>query len=502
MGVVVCRKARQARSPRRPTTNVVACVKAPAASRKAPQPSSSSASWSSRIVDAFVGSASSGWSVEQATTKLDCVERVACGSAIVMPAAVPRFLLCDAQLHDNVHDVTPLELGVCQMINVYDVLVESGSWDALFRRGPRPDASDAPDDDAPASKRKLAHRDETVRSMATTYLSHTATDAWNVLAGAIELARVWGFAELGQSPAVPSPRYTRASEGVDRETRLRLAVCLSVAWKFARSNQAIFYRDFAPGDGGPVRSTLELAFVGYAFLLPHERATLGGWNAENVVALRALQARLLNLEIDLVLGVHTFPLLAENAQLLAERHAQDLFDSGRLSAVRSMQIRGIVPFFLRASLFKRRSETSSLHAELFGVADPEIGARALVCAAWMCVKHAGGPARDMRSARQLFNAIDCLAAWKLLDNAARATTADPVFYKHGCYGDSSWYGYAFVRTSTLVTAMHACMPGVDTDHEPKPRGRAPTPLALPTPRHPNPTPPAGLFHAVTQACLW
>ena len=523
--------------------------------------SSSSSSWSSSVIDAVVGSTPARWSVlEQATAKLDRTERIACGDSSssssrnmltrhnrATPRGVPRLLLGDATpLCDHVHDVTLLEISARHMSKVYNLLVSRGLWDAVFARGRRPRSAVAATTAASSAivaaataKRKLIDQDdddnnrdnEEVRSMATAYLGRMGTDAWNAMAGAIELARVWGLTakttsepqqpqQQPQRPGAPRPRA--ASDILDRETRMRLAVCLSVAWKFARSNSVLLYRDFPPS-AGDIRNnngkaemrTLELAYVGYAFLLPHERGFLGVWDSANVKALRTLQEYMLELELDLVLNVQMFPLLAENAQLLAEHHAQHLFDNGRLSAGRCMQIRGILPFFLRASLFKRRNESSSLYAEVFGVVDPMPGAKALVCAAWMCVKHAdGGSTRDMRSARQLFEPSDFLTAWRLLENAARAAGTDPKFYKDDCYGDDGWYGYPFVSASTLAAAMHACMPGAGSeperntynhhyhdhhhDHRPHPDDNRTKQQQQQQQQHARPL---SLLHVVTQACL-
>ena len=67
--------------------------------------------------------------------------------------------------------IAPIELYAQALNFVYSALVTSRAWDATFERGPRERHGE--------------------RRLATTYLSEPAVDGWNVVFGALELARVW-----------------------------------------------------------------------------------------------------------------------------------------------------------------------------------------------------------------------------------------------------------------------------------------------------------------------
>ena len=398
-----------------------------------------------------------------------------------------------ARRSPNAHSITPLELAARHIAVVYDALVNSGSWDARFRRGRRPSSP------VTCALPFVDEDESAVRSLATTYLAHASTDAWNVVAGAVELARVWAFKPDGRCPASAWVEYDDADADVlDRRTRLRLSVCLTIAWKFARNCQTVFSREFVSGDLFPC--TLELAFTSFNFLLPDEQDLLGDWHVAHTAALRELQTQMLDLEVALLLGVHTFPLLVENAQSVAELKLQEFFDAKRVSETRCMQMRGLLPFFVRAALFKRAGEARCLYAELLADPDPRPAAAALLCAAWLSIKFSGAPARDMRVARDLFDAADRLNAWRLLDNGVRAVAAKTSFFRRGCYGDRLWYGYDCVTYKTLTTALNACLSSADAA-DAAALADPPAPPLAPHDQHET-TAAAQLLRCVTRVCSW
>ena len=77
-----------------------------------------------------------------------------------------------------------------------------------------------------------------VRSLASRHLSSPAVDGWNAVAGAVELAGAWAL----RSNDLPIIVYT--AYDLSYETRMRLATCLSVAWKFERQLCSHFPRRF------------------------------------------------------------------------------------------------------------------------------------------------------------------------------------------------------------------------------------------------------------------
>ena len=140
----------------------------------------------------------------------------------------------------------------------YDPMVEAVQrrlWDASFARGPR--AGDQPD------------ASTWTRRLATRHLKAAATDGWNVVAGAVQLAQAWALL-----PDVVPTTLTRNYE-YPLCIRLRLAVCLGVSWKFQRCNYSHFPRRFdadPPSLLGPHSHELAaLAFLPAAYLCYRDR---------------------------------------------------------------------------------------------------------------------------------------------------------------------------------------------------------------------------------------
>jgi len=343
-----------------------------------------------------------------------------------------------------------LEQAARLMTIVYERLVNSGTFESRFFRG-------SPLGGVPAT-----------RSLATTYLNEASTDPWNVMAGAIELTRVWAL-------AVQQP-HAAAAVGIHR-TRMRLAVALSVSWKFQRCSSTILNRSFEPSaaeaaaDSFGGGRSLGLAYLAYSFFTANEQKSIGDWDPTNVAKLRTLQSEMLELEIDLVRHVSTFPLLAENSVCLAEIEIQRLFDGGGMSAVHCMKLRAIVPFFLRCALLLLPTAEDALAPAVLGAPRAlyenmlatttnnqpgcALGAGGLVCAAFLCMKNSQSATRDMPSTKETFGAMYqyvTIAALKLLNTARLAVAADPAFFRRGCYGDARWYGFGYVDDATLARA--------------------------------------------------
>jgi len=349
------------------------------------------------------------------------------------------------QLCCDRHEVTPLELAGRFLTRAYECMVTSDVWDTRFHRGRRQGDLRCDEDD-----------ETTVRSLATDYLARATTDSWSVLSGAIELARIWGLRYH-----VVQESYT-VDDDLGEPTRMRLATCLHVSWKFARSLCSHMPREFAPGPTSDSRNakTLELAFVGYACLRNHEQDEIGPWHPRNTVQLRILQRRMQALETALVCGdLAVFPALNHNALVTAEWKIHDLFLMQVVTARRCMELRALLPFFVSASLFKRQTESVSVYEEFFSAPESR-HSKGIVCAAWMCIRFCVG--KDCASHRGLFSALDLLTAWRLLDVANRACAVDPTFFRRGCFGDASWLGYGYLARSTLLGAMAECTKALAT----------------------------------------
>ena len=336
------------------------------------------------------------------------------------------------------------------------------SWDTRMHRGARPARPTRP-------TTKAVSRIVSTRTLSSKYLDHAAVDAWNVLAGAIELARDWVFRpeEIGDA-------HHHQVEDLDALftllVRLKLAVCLGVAWKFARSMHSRFHPVFFTEGGssgeedddnphGRENCTLELSYVGYLFHYDEEKEAFGPWALSNASAVRQLQKKMLALECELLTGrVPIFPLLANNAQSIAEIYLDQLFQARRISDKRCLQMRGLIPFFFMASLFQLESEPAPLYEHLLArnTAYCESGALALVCAAYLAIVCAHLPARDLPEPQELFEAYTFVQTAQLLTNGIRAPqSAHGRFFKRGAYNNPCWWGAAYLKVAVLTKALRA-----------------------------------------------
>ena len=348
--------------------------------------------------------------------------------------------------------IAAIELHAQALSYVYSALARSRAWDTTFERGPL--------------------RVHGERRLATAYLSEPAVDGWNVVFGALELARVWVVDESCHRKVVDNDAPLHR---LDRDARARLAACLSVSWKFQRSMSSRFphkFLDVGAAHGWPDLAqghTRELGNVAYAFLFDHEQAEFGHFCAENTGRCSELYNQILELEVDLLRKVAVFPLLAENVQVRAEARLGALCDAGALSSAASMAARVVVPFFVRAAV-----TSPALYEALVEGGGDEwcgdecgdgAGDEALACVGCACVCVATTiPAREDgddahhhhhhgRHFPPRFSAAAKRLALRLVQAALCATSS--AYLRHGCYGDPGWEFYSMVSDTALSLARTA-----------------------------------------------
>ena len=288
--------------------------------------------------------------------------------------------------------------------------------------------------------------------MATRYLSSSPADGWNVVTGALLLARVWAIRET-----------TTTAPCLDRQTRLRLATCLSVSWKFQRSMFTIFPRLF--GHSGEVDGiippslltgvdTLELAHLAIGFLYDTEKAHLA-FETKNATEIRRLYKTMVNLEVNLLRSVAVFGILTDNAQVGTEYVAEDYVVSKTLTAERALLVRSMVPFFVRSSVCGLAGgRNDDLFVELMDPLDkPHKGAEhsalALFAAAYFAVC-AGTSSRPTLT----FSETELTLAKTLIDAALHGRDSDYLF---GQLKTS-----VFASTRSLLTAQRSITKVLDT----------------------------------------
>ena len=334
----------------------------------------------------------------------------------------------DKPLYEDRVAPSLLQLSAHALTLIYDSLVSSKAWDASFSRGPR--------------------RVHGERRIATTHLNQVATDGWNVVIGALELAREWALRTT--STALPEGNDPHR---LDRNTRLRLAACLNVTWKFQRACHSYFphrFKDVGEANGWPNIQdghTRELAHVAYGFFFDSEQKAFGGFHEDNLDQVKALYQTMLVLEADLVGKVPIFSLLTRNVQVEAENLLGALYDEGALSSEASMAARSVVPFFIRAAIAHGAYEELAFASA--------VGAEALACVACACVcvgttipaqaSGANRPPQFSAGARRL--------ALGLVQAALLAS--ESCYVRHGCFGDPAWVGHACVTDPTLRLARVA-----------------------------------------------
>ena len=311
---------------------------------------------------------------------------------------------------------------------MYQQLINHELWNARFDRGGENGAH------GPA-----------VRSLVTLHLGSPAADGWNVVAGAVELVRVWALRDND----LPDIVYTAYDLSYD--TRMRLAVCLSVAWKFERQLCTHFPRRFydeAPNLLSP--HTYELAYLGLSFMTDSEREAFGAWSDANIHKVRILYDELVRLEAALLTEVRVFSALTDNSQVQAEMRTQYLFERELVSDTGAMIIRSIVPFF--NATWQNGYSTQ-----------PSPGA--LVCAALQCVSVVDAE-RDGRSDAcalagldALFSASERERARELVRGGLHLKKVPAKIVALGCYADPTWVNYKYIAPCTLTRVLELAVKG-------------------------------------------
>lgn len=314
-----------------------------------------------------------------------------------------------------------LPLTTLTLLLVYTEIVQRRLWDASFARGPR--AGDQPD------------ASTWTRRLATRHLKAAATDGWNVVAGAVQLAQAWALL-----PGVVPTTLTRNYE-YPLCIRLRLAVCLSMSWKFQRCNYSHFPRRFdadPPSLLGP--HSHELASIGFFFMLDAEQKDFGGWHTANAATIRELYEEMMAHEVDLLARVNVFSLLTDNVQVRTESLLDGLLSRGVVTADCAMAARSIVPFFIYCAAEGRV---------------PTAGG--LVCAALVALSNRDNVRAKLVHSEEClrgeFSHEERLSAWGLVHNALFPTKLVLYLVQGSCYNDPAFENYDFVTPDNLRVAL-------------------------------------------------
>ena len=338
-----------------------------------------------------------------------------------------------------------LPLVALSFAYMYHEMIANGHWNAQFQRGRRPSRPPLTGAAAKRARQQPAKMGLT-RTLATRHLSAPCTDGWNVIIGALELARVWG---LTGGPE-------RLADAVVGEydlplwARMRMACCLTVAFKFQRANYTCYPRRFYDSENPSLYSpyTEELAHLGFAFLTLEEQSRFGEWSEANQEAIRTLYAEMLALEGELVCTVSTFPLLAENVLACTELCLQRLFDRHVRTDEEVMTMRALVPFFLYATMGRTY--------EAFTALKKETSAGALACVAWYVASTpaSGKPLfkHSKTAVRFLFTTLERMWAVKILTAAADPHKIVGQLMMMGAYGDPTFELQPFLTREAVDAA--------------------------------------------------
>ena len=276
-----------------------------------------------------------------------------------------------------------------------------------------------------------------VRSLSTRHLADPSCDGWNVVAGAFELVMAWALnaSDFSDSPDDPFEFC--------KNTRMRIAVCLSVSWKFQRSLSSNFPRrwyDENPSLMSP--HTHELAYIGYVFMNSEEQTSFGSWRQDNAHNIRKLYNKMIKMEAALLKGVNVMTLLTQNVQVCCEYRIETLFLKGLISDDASMAMRSIIPLFTLTASGEKPAEG------------------ALVCAAMLCVSVSTSAnvtaqvCHCPETMRKNFDEHERNSAWHLVNGALHATgNVALASLRESCYTKEQWINYPFVSSDALVLAL-------------------------------------------------
>ena len=373
--------------------------------------------------------ASNGYEVESSEGSCGTISGVFCTvaerDACYSPVSIYNALGDATDATDATNSKLRSALPHCTRILylVYGELVYRNLWNTRFHSGGGTGLQGDP---------------TTVRSLATRHLKHPSTDGWNVVAGATALAQTWALA------AADIPLELGECFEFNKEARLRMAVCLCVAWKFERCFFSHFPRHFhTKGPSLLSPHTHELAFVGYAFLTAEEQDCFGPWEQSNAANVRSLYHAMASLEVKLLCEANVMAFMTRNIHVLAEHRIATLLDRHVVGDNSAMAMRAILPLFTIASQDGRN-------------APPSTGA--LVCAAMLCISVTTPTTSALvvhhpETMRELFTERERHGAYNVVCQVAypRGTAVDTI--QSSCYCDKNWVHYPFVCADALRIAI-------------------------------------------------
>ena len=375
--------------------------------------------------------------------------------------------------HRAQHSAEALHYLATQLQRVYEAAVQAGWFNANFDRGPRRllplplSVADAQPQRIVGGVAVACVQTHAVRRLSTRYLGSPETDGWNVVAGAIELARIYALNG--------TTIYHPTVNALDRATRMRLAACLTVSWKFARAAPGHFRRPFTDPEGNG--HTLELAVLHAAFLTRLELDALGEW-PRDVDLWQQMQELAMDSEVALLLALSPFSALTENPLCAGERALEELHEHripGVADKEELVQLRALLPFFLRISL---DAEHGVYERETLGAAGAEVFGSALVAcalAARLTAVMPGPSFRDVARAalarlRGLFEPAEYTLAAEIVAVGSALASRGPRWSKvndrhgpreyellspwSGCYNDPSWPLYSCI-SRPRIRSLHA-----------------------------------------------
>lgn len=350
--------------------------------------------------------------------ELKCVEALEARDGGASPVSIEHHFGGGGPAPPPASKREALPVAALSITFLYQELITHRLWVARFERGGHDDATGRPP----------------VRSLATRHWSEPAVDGWNAVAGAVELAEAWAF------EGALLPPEARNAYDLPRDVRMRLTVCLSLAWKFERQLASRFPRTFYDDEPNLFSPhTCELAYLGYSFFSVEERRAFGPWCQDNGPRVRALYAEMIDLEASLLLSVPVFSTLVGGNQVRSEERLQVLLDGGALTVSEAMAARAIVPYF-NAVWLNGRSERPT--------------AGALACVAVLCVRTAAAPGHEA-AVRPWFVPAERRRARALLLNALHPQDIPRALLSLGCYADPDWKHYKCISPDTLELALVA-----------------------------------------------